>query len=274
MMLNSSEIVGLNLITSGYDGNCLRDAGYDLRIKTLMNKTAEGLVESFTDDIDLTPQGVAAVISEEVLKLPTYICAYASVKTSLCREGVLAINVGVVDPGWEGPLSSLILNFGKDVYRLKAGDTFLRLTFHRVPDMHQATPPPYSRADYEAGIKQKFTKRLASSFMDLDAAAKKGSERFAEDLRNALFKYVPIAAIMLALITLFLNYGVLSIASHAMPFDVVETRAKALVNDLQTDLNKQKEANLELKKEMDQQKLDNEELKKEVEQLKSSRSSH
>ena len=56
--------MGLNLITSGYDGNCLRDAGYDLRIKTLMNKTAEGLVERFTDDIDLTPQGVAAVISK------------------------------------------------------------------------------------------------------------------------------------------------------------------------------------------------------------------
>jgi deoxycytidine triphosphate deaminase len=114
MMLNNREIVDLGLIPTNYNENSLRAAGYDLRIARLVEKSPDRKVESCDDDIDVPPQGVAVLISQEVIRLPRNICAYASVKTSLCREGILAINTGVVDPGWEGPLSSLMLNFGKD----------------------------------------------------------------------------------------------------------------------------------------------------------------
>ena len=85
-------------------------------------------------------------------------------KTSLCREGILAINVGVVDPGWEGPLSSLLLNFGSDSYALRPGDTFIRLTFHRIENPTKATPMVQARGPYETLIRRKFDRRLAESF--------------------------------------------------------------------------------------------------------------
>ena len=132
MMLNKDEIIQRGLIVGGCSRESMPDVGYNLRIATLIGKGPDGKTETYNDDFDLEPSGIAAVVSKETVKLPGDVCAYASVKTGLCREGVLAINIGIIDPGWEGPISSFLLNFGKDLYRLKNGEEFLRLTFHSL----------------------------------------------------------------------------------------------------------------------------------------------
>ena len=70
------------------------------------------------------------VISIETIKVPQNVAGYASVKTGLSRQGLLALNTGILDPGYEGPLSATVVNFGKSDSLLNHGDTFLRLTFH------------------------------------------------------------------------------------------------------------------------------------------------
>ena|ERR1700733_12976032 len=132
MMLNRDQIVARGLISQQCADGSLRDAGYDLRIASLIGKTDDGRSEKKVDEHYLKPQGVALVVSKEVVRLPPDVCAHASVKTSLCREGVPAINIGIIDPGWEGPISSVLLNFGKESYRLKNDEPFLRLTFHAL----------------------------------------------------------------------------------------------------------------------------------------------
>jgi deoxycytidine triphosphate deaminase len=202
------------------------------------------------DEIGIEPQGIIAVISEEIVKLPADVCAYGSVKTSLCRDGVLAINIGIIDPGWEGPISSVLLNFGKEKFPLCRGQAFLRLTFHRVSTPNEMElGPVMERAVYEAQVRSKFDKRLASSFMDFEKAAEKGSERFTKDLKDALFKYLPIAVLMLTILTFLLNFGVLSIANRAMPYDVVQLRAEALVEKATAGMRKENE---DLKKRLEE----------------------
>jgi|ERR1700693_6211924 len=252
MMLNRDQIVEKGLISGGYEAGCLRAAGYDLRIAALIGKTADGKSERKEDEYYLNPQGVAAVVSKEVVKLPADVCAHASVKTSLCRQGVLAINIGIIDPGWEGPISSVLLNFGKEKYRLKNGEPFLRLTFHtlEVPAKFTAGAPQ-DRTSYEAEVRQKFDERLAETFMDFGKAAEQGSQKFAHDLRDALLKYLPIAALALTLLAFLLNWGVLSIASRAMPFDVVQLRAQALTQAIQKETDELRTENTNLKKRLD-----------------------
>jgi deoxycytidine triphosphate deaminase len=262
MMLNSKEIQSLGLIASGFEMSSLRDAGYDLRIAALMSKRETGEVDRFDDDVDLKPQGIAAVISTEIIKLPTNICAYASVKTTLCREGVLAINTGVVDPGWEGPLSSIVLNFGKDIYRLRAGEPFIRLTFHFIDDLHQPLSAPHEREKYEAQIRQKFSKRLADNFMNLDAAAQKGSEQLNRDMKAMLFKYVPMAAVMLALLTFLVNFGTLKLANWTTPSEMVLTRAKDLTNEAEKREDRIEQQNKELTQQIQQLQQQLKDLKK------------
>ena len=48
------------------------------------------------------------------MRIPSNMCCLAHVKTSLCNEGLLTLNTGIIDPDWNGRVSSFILNFGKD----------------------------------------------------------------------------------------------------------------------------------------------------------------
>ena len=186
MMLNRDEIVAKGVIAEGYDPHSQRDAGYDLRIQTLMGKGEKDQIELAAQSYDLAPQGIAAVVSREVVKLPPDVCAYASVKTSLCREGILAINIGVIDPGWEGPISSLLLNFGKDSYQLRSNQYFLRLTFHTITAPESVKSVVKDRATYEAEVMRGFEARLASTFMDFDKAARTSTKNYSDDMKNAL----------------------------------------------------------------------------------------
>jgi deoxycytidine triphosphate deaminase len=262
MMLSAQDIVGTGLIASNFDPKSLRDSGYDLRIATLMKKSSKsGLVEDFDEDVNLPPQGIVAAVSIEELKLPNDVCAYASVKTSLCREGILAINTGVIDPGWEGPLSSLLLNFGNESYALRPGDTFVRLTFHRIANPSNAVSNVQVRAAYEDLIRRKFNRRLAETFMNVDAVAGRAVEQFNKDMRGALLKYLPLAAIILTVLTFLLNFGTLKLANWTTPSEMVLIRAKALTSDVQRQADKEEQENQDLRQQV-------QELRQQLEQLK------
>jgi hypothetical protein len=86
-------------------------------------------------------------------------------------------------------------------------------------------------------MRRAYNERFAATFMNVEEAASKARNQLEHDLRNALFKYLPLAALFLTLLTFFLNYGVLSIASRAMPMDVVDDRAKALVREYRQQLD-------------------------------------
>src|ERR1700722_15541246 len=104
LMLNRDEIKKLGLITDS-DEQSFRAASYDLRIGTIL-AVRDGAPIHVTSCYVLPPQGMVEVISWETIKVPPDIAGYASVKTSLSRDGLLALNTGILDPGYEGPLSA------------------------------------------------------------------------------------------------------------------------------------------------------------------------
>jgi deoxycytidine triphosphate deaminase len=124
-MLARSEIKTGNFMFATSQGS-FRPSSYDLRIDCVIDSAGTIYYDSYI----LKPQEVAWVVSKETLQLPDYITATAHIKTGLCNDGILALNTGIVDPGWDGPLSTPLLNFGKTSHVLRSGDQFLRLLFH------------------------------------------------------------------------------------------------------------------------------------------------
>jgi deoxycytidine triphosphate deaminase len=261
MVLNRDQIRMRGLIADGLVESSLRDCGYDLTISSLMGKNDQGEVTESINELDLEPQGIAVVVSRETLKLPADLCGHALVKTSLCREGVLAISIGVIDPKWEGPISSVLLNFGKKAYRLRKGDPFLRVTFHTL---HQGSeslgdgPEPLVsaaptavelatvRAKYLDSTREKFESRLAGSFLDYTSLTWTAARRF-------FLPLLPAAAaitLVLALITFLLNFSVLVLASRAMPQDVVQAKAQVLTAEIKQDNQKLHDENSKLQEEV------------------------
>jgi dUTPase len=75
---------------------------------------------------------------------------YAIVKNGLSQKGVLSINTGIVDSGWCGPIGSTVINFGRDIYPLKNGEIFLRMSFPKFnsPDVSKAVDWKKSKQEY------------------------------------------------------------------------------------------------------------------------------
>jgi deoxycytidine triphosphate deaminase len=259
MVLNRDQIRNRGLIADGLVEGSLRDCGYDLTISSLLGKNDQGRIVESTNELDLEPQGIAVVVSNETLKMPADVCGHALVKTSLCREGVLAMSIGIIDPKWEGPISSVLLNFGRKAYRLKKGDPFLRVTFHALaaqsPDLStetitQGPPPLWSsepiREKYLKSTKEKFESRLAGSFLDYNSLTWTAARKF-------FLPLIPVTGgigVFIALLTFALNYSVLGLASRSMPQDVVQAKAQVLTAEMKQDNQKLHDENSRLEQEI------------------------
>jgi deoxycytidine triphosphate deaminase len=195
-MLNRDEIKNLVIITDGSD-QCYRAASYDIRIGKILAVSADGRSEPCESDSYWVPaQGMVEVISIETVKVPQNIAGYASVKTGLSRQGLLALNTGILDPGYEGPLSATLVNFGRANSLLSHGDTFLRLTFHEYD------PPEDFKAPTTEAPEEFLRKRKIEVAQNFSALFLNLNRHIEEAVRSAFWRNLPIIGFVLALVSL------------------------------------------------------------------------
>lgn len=115
-------------IIKNFDESHFNYSSYDLSVGKIIEASTNKRFKSY----NIPPQGMILVISKEALQLPDDILAYTTVKNSMSIRGILAINIGLVDPNYKGPISSIVMNFGNKAFELNEGDSFLRLTFHKT----------------------------------------------------------------------------------------------------------------------------------------------
>jgi deoxycytidine triphosphate deaminase len=249
MMLNAAEIYSRGLISSGFDAKYLRDASYDVRIRSLIHKDSVGTLGQSEEEVPIEPQGIVAVVSRETITLPNDVCAYASIRTSLSRIGLLAINVGIVDPGWSGPVSSLVMNFGQNTQWLKTSDVFLRLTFHQIDDLGQKPTPAVDPAKYDAELRSTFNRHMGPTFMNV---VERMTKQLNDGIRSSILKNVPLAAIVVTLMALVINYGTLKLENRLTPSEAVTSRAKVLTDEVDKRVALNELQNAQLKQQVEQ----------------------
>jgi dUTPase len=160
-VLNSDQIQALGLIENALDSS-YRTTSYDLTIGEVIDPAGNSV--GFHR---LEPQQMVVVISGEKVRLPRTVSGYAMPKTSLCNEGILALSTGIMDPGYEGLVSSMLVNFGGKAFALEEGNPYLRLTFHEIVEPKNfVLPPNRADADYRRD-KMKLGRSLPDTFLDL-----------------------------------------------------------------------------------------------------------
>jgi dUTPase len=195
-LLTGNEIKTLGLISEPSDDG-YRGASYDVHIGSIIipGELAEGPATYRLD-----PQGVVEVISREHVTLPNNLAGYAMVKTSLCDDGILALNIGIIDPLWKGPVSTTLLNFSNRPYALSRGQVFLRLTFHRCGDVVPAQPQALTTSDYRVKKQQKALE-FGSTFLNLEENIERISGKI-------FWKYVAWAALVIAVTTIVSSFAI------------------------------------------------------------------
>src|SRR3954467_11599734 len=96
---------------------------FDLTVGNIYNKKGEPIIGPFT----LKPGHMVQVVSAQIFNLPNTVTGHVTYKTGLTRKGIWALTVGIVDPGWNGPIATTLLNFSKEKHTISPGDSFLRV---------------------------------------------------------------------------------------------------------------------------------------------------
>ena len=116
------------------------------------------------------------VVSAEIFNLPPNVTGHVTYKTTLTKKGIWALTVGIVDPGWAGPLTTSLLNFSKVDYVISPGAAFLRVSFFQ----HHAVHDKYIEAkvnleDYISDAREKAATRLPKTFLNTDKIVEQAS---------------------------------------------------------------------------------------------------
>jgi deoxycytidine triphosphate deaminase len=127
MILNREDIKKHEVVTP-LDECRLGNASYDLTIDQVI--TMDGSVKN--DHYKLKSQEMVWVICKETFKMPNNVVGIAHVKTELTREGILSMNTGIIDPGYNGNISTLLINFGKVEKSISTNTIVLRVSFAYV----------------------------------------------------------------------------------------------------------------------------------------------
>ncbi len=178
-MLEKSEISEKNIVQYPHV-NGARHSTYDATVGTIIKK-GKDVGSSYI----LKPRGVVWVVSKEEFHLPPDITALATVRTTWAHKGVFALNVGVVDPGWKGPVATALVNFSTEEFEVKIGEGFMRLVFNKHSAAVIMIPPP--ACPRERYVKEIMIKSLnfADSFLNMNSLV--------EEVAKEIFKLGKIA---------------------------------------------------------------------------------
>lgn len=194
MVLTGAE-VKLKGIVHGDVPAGWRNTTYDATVSSFFQGGAEVDAKSFT----LRPRSIVWVVSAEVFKMPADVTGLATLKTQWTHEGLLALNVGVIDPGWNGPLSAALVNFSNADVTIKKGDPFFRILFH---DHNPTRPKKFVRtmATYKGETSQR-SRLFSPTFLNMDLLVQEVSDKVLQMPRWAV--RLTIWGLIIAMMAIF-----------------------------------------------------------------------
>jgi hypothetical protein len=109
------------------------------------------------------------VLSREEFKMPSTVTGLATLKTAFTKDGILALNVGIIDPMFTGPISTALINFSDRPRQIRIGSKFFRLIFFEHDDVTEfyAEDESVNSQDYIRELKEKSYADFAPSFLNI-----------------------------------------------------------------------------------------------------------
>ncbi len=208
MILTATQIATRGIVDKPASAS-IRATTYDATVGDIL---LEG-VPIDGSEYRLPRRGMVWVTSSEVFSLPETVTGLATLRTTWTHDGVLALNVGIIDPNYSGPLATALVNFSDKDFIIKKGDAFLRVLFHEhgttnAPKMHK------DKARYSREIADK-SARSPSTFLNISSLATEVLDKIftAPKWLNRLAIIgagLTLVAILVAVLAIFvpLSYGI------------------------------------------------------------------
>jgi deoxycytidine triphosphate deaminase len=136
----------------------------------------------------LAPGAIVWVRASARVKMPPDVCAFYHQTNGLSRKGVMLVNSSMVEPGYEGPLACLFVNFGKEPVLLHPTTTVAKLIFFRLDhSAGQLFPESVGSASYDGELRDTAA-RAPGSFLqvgDLATSLDKQKDDAVSEIKTA-----------------------------------------------------------------------------------------
>ena len=156
-LITGTEILSRNLLYEADESN-LKHSTYDLTIGDIFALGPENVKERRRKGPEqryfIKPQEMVFVLSKECFKLPTDVTGVATLRTTYTKRGLLALNVGIIDPKFSGPISTALLNFSNRDAEIHVGEKFFRVLFLKHDDVSAFRPPQNERINKQEYIRE------------------------------------------------------------------------------------------------------------------------
>jgi deoxycytidine triphosphate deaminase len=196
MLIVGEEILKQNLLIDA-DKSHIKNSSYYLTIGAIIpvgedarnydfNKPPEMLV--------IKPRQVAWVVSKEVFSIKSHeITALVTLRSTFTKEGLLALDVGLVDADFEGPIGSIVINFSKNDVRLTKGDEFFRVVFLRhaeVPADFRIKRDRFTAAQYIRERHKDIISSFPATFLNTEVLSDEMAVKISEKVRDNILDQV------------------------------------------------------------------------------------
>lgn len=198
MLLNADEIRNRGLVASGASTSSYRASTYDVTVGLILTPSGKKL-----SSLTLRPQEIAVVVSRETLRIPIDVSGHAVPRTSLAEQGLLALSTGVVDPGYEGPLSSVVINFGSEDLKIHEGTPFLRVFFQPISAPSNLAFAETEPRDEYIRRRRSRAQQLPGTFLDLPNQAKAIADQIASARTEKLVGLLSAVGVFLVVVAFF-----------------------------------------------------------------------
>ena len=152
--------------TAIWKGQCRDGYGGDVNILYY----SPGCPAEKQSTVTVQPGQMIFVVTRENLKMPTNVCGTVYSRNSLALLGILALNAGHVDPGYEGPIVIRLINLRSTPWTLILGAPIFTVTFHTV-DSRMWDPPAkrqcYSQSTMISRVLETADSALSNALYDL-----------------------------------------------------------------------------------------------------------
>jgi deoxycytidine triphosphate deaminase len=202
MVLTSSQFRGKGIVRNPVPAS-QRPTTYDATVGSIIRCGVELQAKRFV----LKPRHIVWIVSAETFAMGDSTTGLATLKTEWTHQGVLALNVGIVDPGWDGPLAAAVVNLSNSDFVIKLGQPFFRILFHdhNMIPANELKKITKTRSEY---IKDTIShsKSFASTFLDMEDLSRTVAERVLGMPRWAIV--FSVVAIILGLLAISIPVGV------------------------------------------------------------------
>ena len=138
-------------------------------------KTLKLLAENPEKDpptLTVRPGQMIFVVTREDVLMPADVCGTVYSRNSLALKGILALNAGHVDPGYEGPIAIRLINLRATPWTLTLGEPIFTITFQTLEtaiDVASTSPRVISQNDMILRVRDTADAALSNALYDLYA---------------------------------------------------------------------------------------------------------